>query len=224
LSTARKVSNNAVFAVCYTAVNLSKKFEANSQNELSQNISDAKAGQAEAFERLMAQFYPPVFGLLCKWTGNWHDAEDLAQETFLKAYKYLARFRSGENFRAWLFQIAINLAHDLHRDRKTAFLTSPIDDAVLEAIDPEPAPEETLHRKQILQIIHQMLPEFSPRERSVFVLKTMEGLENDEIARLLGISSTTVRRFYGIVRQKIMRALEEQKPGLLQDRETRRQD
>src|SRR5262249_59624367 len=142
----------------------------------------------------------------------------------LKAYKYLGRFRTGESFRAWLFQIAINLAHDLHRDRKVAFLISPIDETVLEAIDPEPAAEETLHRKQILQMIHQMLPEFSPRERSVFVLKTMEGLENDEIAVILGISSTTVRRFYGIVRQKILRALEEQKPGLLQGRETRRQD
>lgn len=70
------------------------------------------------------------------------------------------------------------------------------------------APDK-IFQSQLLKIVYGILPSLTPRERSVFVLKTMEGLENEEITRVLQISPTTVRRFYGLARRKIIEAVEQ---------------
>lgn len=176
------------------------------QEDLSRLIQRAQKGDPAAFEQIVGEYYSGVFALLCKWSGNWHDAEDITQETFLRAYKYLNSFRIGENFKSWLYRIALNEAHDFRNDRR-AKQTSSLDEVLEEHLRFDATTEETTQRKQTLETIYRMLPEFSPRERSVFILKTMEGLENDEIARILGISQTTVRRFYGLVRQRILAKL-----------------
>lgn len=67
--------------------------------ELRSLILRAREGDSLAFEQLLENFHASIFSLLCKWTGNWHDAEDLTQETFIRAFKYLKTFRIDENFK-----------------------------------------------------------------------------------------------------------------------------
>lgn len=177
------------------------------ENDLTPVIHRAQEGDRAAFDELVGLYYAGVFALLCKWTGNWHDAEDLTQEAFLRAYKYLNSFRPGENFRSWLYRIALNQAHDFHHDHRQARQNESLEDTLEKHLRYDASTVQDLERKQALETIYRLLPEFTPRERSVFVLKTIEGMENDEIARVLGVSQTTVRRFYGLARKKILAAL-----------------
>jgi RNA polymerase sigma-70 factor (ECF subfamily) len=189
--------------------------EALPESDLTPVIRRAQKGDRAAFDQIVEQHYAGVFALLCKWTGNWHDAEDLTQEAFLRAYKYLNSFRPGENFRSWLYRIALNQAHDFHHDRRQARQTESLENTLEEHLRFDASTVQDLERKQALETIYRLLPQFTPRERSVFVLKTMEGMENDEIARVLGISQTTVRRFYGLARKKILNALKSDVRGEL---------
>lgn len=162
-----------------------------------------------AFEQILQNFHPSIFSLLCKWTGNWHDAEDLTQETFLRAFKYLKTFRIEENFKTWLYKIALNLVHDHYKHQRGSPVTESLDDVLEQNLDWGPSATEKVFRSQLLKIVYGILPGLTCRERSVFVLKTMEGLENDEVSRILQISQTTVRRFYGLARRKILEAVEQ---------------
>jgi RNA polymerase sigma-70 factor (ECF subfamily) len=169
-------------------------------------IRRAQKGDHGAFEELLNAHYGSVFSLLCKWTGHWHDAEDLTQETFLKAYKYLRSFRPNEVFKNWIFRIALNLAHEHHSaGKRRARSVEELDEKVYEQLTSGPAlVEDKMRRDEMLRQVYRAIPNLTERERSVFVLKTMEGMENDEVARTLGISQTTVRRFYGLARRKIL--------------------
>lgn len=180
--------------------------------ELQELIKRAQAGDNEAFEQLLGQFYNPVFGLLCKWTGNWQDAEDLTQDTFLKVYKYLKSFHSGENFKSWIYKIAVNLASDHHAASRRRPQMEELDETVQQHISMSTEAGERVRQQQMIRQIYRVLPELTARERSVFVLKAMESMENHEIARVLGITETTVRRFYGLARRKILHEVEQKKP------------
>lgn len=167
--------------------------------------------QAPPFEELLDRYYSPVFSLLCKWTGHWHDAEDLTQETFLKAYKYLNSYRPDQDFKNWVYRIALNIAHEHYAATRKREQIVELEETVEQHIVPAPGAdaEARASRQQQLRRIYAILPELTVRERSVFVLKTLEGMGNDEIAQILGITETTVRRFFGLARGKIVDKLEQ---------------
>jgi RNA polymerase sigma-70 factor, ECF subfamily len=179
--------------------------------ELRSVILRAQDGDLVAFEELLSNFHNDVFALLCKWTGNWHDAEDLTQETFIKVFRYLKSFRIEENFRSWLYRIALRLAHDHYNKTRKLPRHESLDSVIFQNLQlhSRNPSEEELQQKQTLKAIYNVLPTLSFRERSVFVLKAMQGMENQEISRILGISQTTVRRFFGLARQKILKRLEQ---------------
>ena len=116
-----------------------------------------------------------------------------------------------QSFRSWICRIALNLAHEHYSaSKRRAQVMEPMDETVCEqmvALEPAQA-EENIRRQQMLKQVYKALPQLTPRERSVFVLKTIEGMENDEVSRLLGISETTVRRFYGLARRKILETIQ----------------
>ena len=151
--------------------------------------------------------------MLCKWTGHWQDAEDLTQDTFLKAYKYIKSFHEGQSFKSWIYKIALNLANDHYAASRRAPMMQELDKAIEEQVFTNPDAGDQVRHQQMLREVYRILPELTMRERSVFVLKAMESMENDEIARVLGISETTVRRFYSLARQRILRGLEQKRRG-----------
>src|SRR5712692_9903114 len=149
-------------------------------------VARARAGEQEAFQALVERHSRNVFRLAFRMTGNEEDAEDVVQETFLKAYRHLARFRGDSEFATWLHRVAANCSVDLLRRRLPREDARPVEEerADSEASD---APERTALSGEIGRRVTQSLGLLSPMERMAFVLRHFEGRPIAEVARTLGL-------------------------------------
>jgi len=170
-------------------------------------IEQAKEGDSFAFEQLIISYQHRVVATAWRMLGNQEDARDAAQEVFLRVYRYLNKFRSGEDFSAWLYRITINVCRDAHRrrgpqDRFTSFES----ERELGNL-PETAGADDVEAAAILSqeqaIIASALDTLSPKEREAIVLRDLEGLSTEDVARILGSSATTVRSQISSGRAKI---------------------
>lgn len=147
----------------------------------------AKAGDRDAFREIVEAHSRHVFGLAFRMTGNEEDAEDVVQETFLKAYRGLARFEGTSEVSTWLHRIAANCAVDLLRRRKGAAFTaaaSPDPDLVPDAAS---GPEAAAYGSEIDRRMQDSLRRLSAMERAAFTLRHFEGRSIGEIAGVLGV-------------------------------------
>jgi RNA polymerase sigma-70 factor (ECF subfamily) len=179
-------------------------------------VSLARAGDALAFERLMLLTERRVVTVAWRLLGNREDARDAAQEVFLRVYKYLARFREGEDFHGWLYRITVNVCRDFARKRRAG--GEQLDDAVTDrdemttsenlrsdgrsASAPLDAENAAL-RTQQLALIRRALATLPEKERAAVVLRDLEGLSTEEVARSLGSRPVTVRSQVSSARAKI---------------------
>lgn len=131
-------------------------------------------------------------------TGNASDAEDVAQETFLKAYRQLGRFEARADFRTWLHRIAVNCAVDLiraRRSRETA--RESFDAGGVDVIDtvasPAPAPDRLAMSGEILERVRAGMSCLTPLERAAFMLRHVEGRSIDEIGSALGLKTNATK-------------------------------
>ena len=166
-------------------------------------IREAQAGSRAAFDALVRQYEHQVLRLALHLTGSEHDAEDIYQEAFLKAYRYLGNFRFECSFYTWIYRIVTNLCLDQLRRRKTRRE----DNAVIvdrsgEEIDilatvsdnrsfSNPARE--LDRKVLGERIQAALEKLTPRERMVFELKHYQGLRLRTIGEMLNTTEETAK-------------------------------
>ena len=170
-------------------------------------VTRARAGDALAFERIMLATEQRVVSIAWRMLGNSDDARDAAQEVYLRVFKYLARFRAGEDFRGWLYRITINVCHDLAR-RKRSMTTTPLSEvdfcAEHAAVEDTGTDLETrtLHQQQ-LALVRRALHVLSAKERAALVLRDLEGLSTEEVARALGSRPVTVRSQVSSARAKI---------------------
>lgn len=173
-------------------------------------VSRARAGDAHAFESLMIETEQRVVAVAWRLLGNREDARDAAQETYLRVYKYLARFREGEDFQAWLYRITVNVCRDIARKRR-ATGGEQLDEAATET---EGAAFENLRRgdadaesvtlrTQQLALVRRALATLPAKERAALVLRDLEGLSTEEVALTLGSRPVTVRSQVSSARAKI---------------------
>jgi len=138
--------------------------------------------------------------------GNESDARDASQEVFLRVFKYRKGFKPDQDFFAWLYGITINVCRDIARKRQRhhAQFTSLTESAEAFAIqsDQQDA-EETVLRMQERDLVSRALATLSYKERATIVLRDIEGLATDEVARIMKSSSTTVRSQISSARKKI---------------------
>jgi RNA polymerase sigma-70 factor (ECF subfamily) len=137
--------------------------------------------------------------------GNAHDAQDAAQDVFLKAFQALPRFEPGASLSTWLYRIAINTCIDYKRKPLFASLFTRTDEGEEIMIDPpsgQPSPERLVESKQIEQALQKSLGILSQKLRTAIILKEIEGLSYEEISEVLDISM-------GTVKSRIARAREE---------------
>lgn len=155
----------------------------------------AKAGDRDAFREIVEAHARQVFALAYRMTGNEQDAEDVVQETFLKAYRGLGRFRGASEVSTWLHRIAANCAVDLLRRRRDARETAPLpgEDAPAEAVQEAAGPEEAAYGAEITGRMRTSLGRLSKMERIAFTLRHFEGRSIAEIARVLGLRSGATR-------------------------------
>jgi RNA polymerase sigma-70 factor (ECF subfamily) len=181
-------------------------------------VKRCQSGDTEAFDELVTRYRTRVFGMIYNMVHNEQDAWDLAQESFLKAWKSIGRFRGQSSFYTWIYRIVMNVTIDWLRKKKIKGGDAEFDDAIqLREIDPasktvpkaEALPHQTMERDEIRARIEKAIGQLSPEHRAVILMKEIEDMQYHEIAEALGCSIGTVmsRLFYA--RKKLQ--------GLLRD-------
>ncbi len=175
-------------------------------------IARAQSGDSDAFRCLVERHGRNVFRLAFRMTGNENDAEDIVQETFLRAFKQLNRYESRASFGTWLYRIAANCSLDLIRVRKQRqeVATSEGDDRDLFDVmeSPVPGPDRLAVSRQVQQRVAEAMGELSQQERTAFVLRHFEGLGIEEISGVLGVGGNAAKHTIFRAVQKLRRALE----------------
>ena len=177
-------------------------------------INNARRGDRDAFRVLVERHAKAVFRLAYRMTANEIDAEDMVQETFLKAWKQIGKFDGRASFATWLHRICANCSLDLIRARKRKQDLYPRADYDDEQ-DPfarlpaeSPSPERLALSSQISAILVPALNELSEMERTAFVMRHYEGLGIEEISVALGVQPGAAKHSVFRAVQKLRRALE----------------
>ncbi|MBI5640271.1 MAG: sigma-70 family RNA polymerase sigma factor [Nitrospirae bacterium] len=181
-------------------------------------IERFKDGDNSAFEELILKYQDRIYNLCRHMLGNAHDAEDMAQDSFIKAYQNLKRFRPEASFYTWLYRIAVNTCLDFKKRPffESLFRTSDKgEEFVLEPISEGPSPEKELETRQMMHALQKGLAQLSPKFRTVLILREMEGFSYEEIAEVLDLST-------GTVKSRISRAREELKKSMTKFTEQKR--
>jgi len=171
-----------------------------------QLIESAKLGDAAAFEEMMVRYQRRVVNTAWRMLGNREDARDAAQDVFLRVFKYLKSYRASEDFDGWLYRIIVNVCRDIARKRPPAALASyetERESGDLDVIGDRGDIEESAIQSEQRNMIVEALASLSTKEREALVLRDLEGLSTEEVARLLGSSQTTVRSQISSARKKI---------------------
>src|SRR5579884_1530712 len=163
-------------------------------------VARAREGDVAAYNQLVTHYERKIFRLAKHITQNDEDAEDVLQETFLKAYEHLPDFHGQSKFYTWLVRIAVNESLMKLRKRKsdrTVPLDEPVDtgeDTVVREVAVwEENPEERYSRDELGQILDEAVQSLKPAFRTVFVLRDIEELSTEETAEALGISVPAVK-------------------------------
>jgi RNA polymerase sigma-70 factor (ECF subfamily) len=178
------------------------------QTSLTLLIGRAASGDTAAFEQIMIHSEQRVMALTWRMLGNDADARDASQEVFLRVYKYLRRFKQDQDFFAWLYQITLNVCRDIkkkrqhHSDRFTSLDVSGEEPAFAVPAEQEDA-EEIFMQTEQRELIARAMATLPDKERACIVLRDVEGLPTDEVARIMKSSSTTVRSQISSGRRKI---------------------
>ena len=177
-------------------------------------VALARDGDSEAFRALVERHSRAVYRLAFRMTGSAQDAEDVVQETFLKAYKQLSRFESRANFGTWLHRIAVNCSIDLIRSRpRRETLQSDTDTesfgATVESTDATgTSPERLMLSTEVQQRISDAMSGLSRMERAAFMLRHFEGRSIDEISESLGLKTNATKHSIFRAVRKMRIALE----------------
>ena len=193
---------------------LSNPLEADPEWKIVQKV---QAGQVKYFEELIKKHEKPVFNFLFRFLGNYHDAEEVAQEVFLAAYRSISQFRGESRFSTWLYRIAINQAKNKEKNLNLSLQRNisidPVandsgDNPVLQVPNPGPDPENQQNQKEIQRIVQKEIHLLNPDEAVIILLNDFEERSYDEISNLLDIPVGTVKSRLHRARMVLKRRLE----------------
>ena len=171
----------------------------------------AVAGDPVAIERLFGELYPPVYGFCFTMTRKTADAEDLAQQTFLKAFASLRQFRPAQPIGPWILRIAHNLFISQLRSRRSQ---ADLDDPELEPLpSDDPAPEAAALSNEPRAEVRQALRSLPPPAQMILVLRYQHQLSYEEIAAVIDTPVTTVTNRLFEARRQLGRALRQTGEG-----------
>ncbi len=164
-----------------------------------QAVARARDGDGDAFRLLVERHSRSVFRLAFRMTGNEHDAEDVVQETFLRAYRKLDAFEERAQFGSWLHRIAANCAYDLlrarvRRDERVEVSEGPDGDRTLAVASTEPGPDRLLAGREVQRRLKGALGRMSALERSAFTLRHLEGMSIAEISHALDLDASAAKQ------------------------------
>lgn len=175
-------------------------------------VEKAKNGDENAFETLVTQYERLVYAVSLRLLGNESDAQDAAQETFIKLYRYLPSFRGESKFSVWLYRLTNNVCIDMLRKKSvpTVSLDEPAGDGGVPDIpDGRFSPETELEKKQLRQAVSRALGSLPEPYRQAIVLRELAGQSYEEIAQSLVIDIGTVKSRIFRARRKLCAILSE---------------
>ena len=151
-----------------------------------------------------------------KLLGSTDDAQDAAQEVFLRVFKYIHRFDSNKPIEPWLVQVTVNVCRNIGRIRQRCWNTFPATvDADLVVAHPSRDPLAGLAEEQQRQMLWKALDALPQKERLAVILRDIDGLKTSEVAQLLGSSETTVRSQVSRARVRMKEAIDQMMGGRL---------
>ncbi len=157
-------------------------------------VRRAAEGETRAFDELMRRYRDRVYRLALNMLWNEHEADDVAQEVFVRAYCNLKKFRGDSSFFTWLYRIAVNVVYTQSkkagRRREIHQLAQQVKD---EQAKPAPSPEQTAEHEDLMRWVYLGLQHLDPRLREVLVLRDIEGLDIATVSDILKIPSGTVK-------------------------------
>ena len=172
-------------------------------------IDQAQKGDAGAFTQVVEAYQRPVFNLCYRMLGNPEDAEDAAQETFLRAYDHLKRYDRQRSFSTWLLSIAAHYCIDQLRKHRMTFLSMDTFPE-LDIPDANPGPEVAFHRHEDQQRVQDLLTSLSPQDRAAVAMYYWYDFSYDEIAESLKLTVSAVKSRLHRARLSLAQAWTEQ--------------
>jgi RNA polymerase sigma-70 factor, ECF subfamily len=181
-------------------------------------VAQVLAGDRDAFRVLVDRHSRSIFRVIYRMTGNQQDTEEIVQETFLRAYKSLARFELRANFSTWLYRIAVNRTLDFLNARKTQMTKDTYqivdnpgadDSAQIQLPASGPGPDRLLLSAEMKGKIAGALGLLTPAERVAFTMRHMEGRSIEEIGTVLNLKASAAKNSVFRAVQKLRQQLEE---------------
>ena len=178
-------------------------------------VAAARDGDQGAFEELVRQTYVSTYTLAYRLTGNEEDARDVVQETYLRAWKAMRRFRGDAQFSTWLYRITANTASSMTQKRSRA-RAELLDDAGAEVIDDRlfANPEASSEQSALHARLAAAVAELPPKLRTIVVLKDIYDLPHEAIAEELGISVAAAKVRLHRARKRLRDTLFEERGGV----------
>jgi RNA polymerase sigma-70 factor (ECF subfamily) len=180
-------------------------------------ILEAQKGNSDAFSKLVETCQAPVYNLCYRMLGDPYEAEDAAQETFLRAYHNLHRYDVKRSFSTWLLSIAAHYCIDQIRKRRMNLLS--LDDAVyLDPPDTAPGPEASLSTSEEKKRVRVLLDGISPQDRAAVIMLYWYDLSYEEIAEALSMTVSSVKSRLHRARQAMAQSWSEQEVSVKSER------
>jgi RNA polymerase sigma-70 factor, ECF subfamily len=163
-------------------------------------VQECRAGQTEAFGALVARYQDRLYPTVLRLVGSAEDAEDVLQDTFVRAFEKLDQFQGDSSFYTWIYRIAVNLALSGYRRRRARSLIRPrfnrracVGHEDPPDLSPDSDPTIPLERVEREKIVEAALNKLGPEHRAVVVLKDFDGHRYEEISAILNVPVGTVR-------------------------------
>ena len=179
-------------------------------------VQRVQAGNVGAFDQLVQKYREHIFSVIYNMTSNREDASDLTQETFIKAFQAVARFKGKSSFFTWIYRIAINTTMTFlkKRNRRRFISYEKIDEEVsnneiFERLTAKNRSEKGALIHELQEKLNDSLQKLSPKHRTVVVLHEIEGLDHAEIAQITKTSVGTVRSRLHYAKQQLQSYLQD---------------
>jgi len=176
---------------------------------VSEIIARCKEGDLDAFRELVEGNQGFAFALAFRLLCNEEDAKDVVQESFVRVWRHLIRYDSGQKFTTWLYRIVVNLCYDRlkARKRRTRIMVSADDESSPGIVSSSPLLDKELANREIAAIIERLADRLSSKQRMVFVLRDLQDLDMKEIVEVTGMPMGSVKTNLYLARRTIRERL-----------------
>ena len=177
------------------------------EQSLNEWIAKSQQGDAAAFGQIVALYQSQIFAYVFRLVGNENDAKDVVQEVFLRAWTYCKTYKSSFRFSTWLYTIATNCSYDYLHAKKNVILCEEDNMILLSDQLVNSDLEQQLLNRNIATVIAQLTQTLTPKQKLVFTLKYLEGLETEEITIITQMSAEKVKSNLYLAKKNIKEAL-----------------